>query len=217
MKKLTAILLSLLAVYALVSCTVTHVPAETEEALPETQATFDVTTKDKVNIKIVLTDGRVMEAELYPDTAPITVQNFVDLCTSGFYDGLTFHRIIKGFMIQGGDPLGNGTGGSGKQIKGEFSDNGVENNLKHAKGVLSMARRGKDASGNMNYDSATSQFFIVSGESTSSNVSNLNGKYAAFGKLTSGYNVLAQLEAVETDGNDKPIEPITIKYIRVVD
>ena len=202
--------------YALVSCTVTHVTEDTN-ALPETQASFDVTTKDKINIKIELTDGRVMEAELYPDIAPITVQNFVDLCTAGFYDGLTFHRIIKGFMIQGGDPLGNGTGGSGKQIKGEFSDNGVENNLKHAKGVLSMARRGKDSTGNMNYDSATSQFFIVSGESTSSNVSNLNGKYAAFGKLTSGYNVLAQLEAVATDSNDKPIEPVTIKYIRVVD
>lgn len=216
MKKLTAFILSLLMIYALVSCTVTQVPGETD-ALPETQATFDVTTKDKINIKIELTDGRVMEAELYPQTAPVTVQNFVDLCTAGFYDGLTFHRIIKGFMIQGGDPLGNGTGGSGKQIKGEFSDNGFENNLKHTKGVLSMARRGKDATGNMNYDSATSQFFIVSGESTSSNVANLNGKYAAFGKLTSGYNVLAQLEAVATDSNDKPIEPVTIKYIRVVD
>ena len=216
MKKLTAFILSLLMIYALVSCTVTQVPGETD-ALPETQATFDVTTKDKINIKIELTDGRVMEAELYPQTAPVTVQNFVDLCTAGFYDGLTFHRIIKGFMIQGGDPLGNGSGGSGKQIKGEFSDNGFENNLKHTKGVLSMARRGQDATGNMNYDSATSQFFIVSGESTSSNVANLNGKYAAFGKLTSGYNVLAQLEAVATDSNDKPIEPVTIKYIRVVD
>ena len=216
MKKLTALLLSLVMVYALVSCTVTYV-SDQKDPVPETQQTFDVTTKDKINIKIELTDGRVMEAELYPDIAPITVQNFVDLCTSGFYDGLTFHRVIQGFMIQGGDPKGNGTGGSGKQIKGEFSDNGVQNDLKHTKGVLSMARRGKDSSGNMNYDTATSQFFIVSGPSSNSNVANLDGKYAAFGKLTSGYNVLAQLEAVETDSNDKPLEDITIKYIRVVD
>lgn len=215
MKKLTALLLSILMIYALVSCTVTTVPAE--ETLPATQSTFDVTQKEKINIKIELTDGRVMEAELYPQIAPITVQNFVDLCTQGFYDGLIFHRIIKGFMIQGGDPLGNGTGGSGRMIKGEFSDNGVENNLKHTKGVLSMARRGKDSTGNMNYDTATSQFFIVSGTQSSANVANLDGKYAAFGKLTSGYDVLAQLEAVATDSNDKPLEDITIKYIRVVD
>ena len=215
MKKLTALLLSILMVISLGSCTVTHVPAE--ETLPPTQSTFDVTQKDKVNIKIELKDGRVMEAELYPDIAPITVQNFVDLCTQGFYDGLIFHRVIKGFMIQGGDPLGNGTGGSGRMIKGEFSDNGVENNLKHSVGVLSMARRGKDSSGNMNYDTATSQFFIVSGPASNANVANLNGKYAAFGKLTAGYDVLAQLESVETDSNDKPLKDITIKYIRVVD
>ena len=217
MKRLTAIILSVLMIAALASCTVTHVDPAGTSAVPDTQASFDVTTKEKVNIKIELTDGRVMEAELYPDIAPITVQNFVDLCTSGFYDGLTFHRIIKGFMIQGGDPNGNGTGGSGKTIKGEFSANGIKNDLKHSKGVLSMARRGKDASGNMNYDSATSQFFIVSGAATSGNVSNLNGQYAAFGKLTAGYDVLAQLESVATDSNDKPIETITIKYIRVVE
>lgn len=218
MKKLTSILLSVLMIAALASCTVTIVPADTvADTAPETQKTFDVTTKDIVNIRIVLTDGRVMEAELYPDIAPITVQNFVDLCTSGFYDGLTFHRIIKDFVVQGGDPNGNGSGGSGKTIKGEFAENGVENNLKHTKGVLSMARRGEDAYGNKNYNSATSQFFIVSGPSSKANVANLDGKYAAFGKLTSGYDVLAQLESVATDSNNKPIEPITIKYIRVID
>ena len=215
MKKTISILLSVLTVVSLVSCTVTQVPAE--ETLPPTQSTFDVTQKETVNIKIELTDGRVMEAELYPQIAPVTVQNFVNLCTEGFYDGLIFHRIIKGFVVQGGDPLGNGTGGSGRMIKGEFSDNGYENNLKHTKGVLSMARRGKDSYGNMNYDTATSQFFIVSGSSSSSTVANLDGKYAAFGKLTSGYDVLAQLEAVATDSKDKPLEDITIKYIRVID
>ena len=212
MKKTICILLISVMLISLFAC-----KEKTEETVPETQQTFDVTAKEVVNIRIELTDGRIMEAELYPKIAPITVQNFVDLCTGGFYDGLTFHRVIKGFMIQGGDPKGNGTGGSGKMIKGEFSANGVQNDLLHAKGVLSMARRGKDASGNMNYDTATSQFFIVSGTKDSANVANLNGQYAAFGKLTSGYDVLAQLESVQTDDNDKPLTPITIKYIRVTD
>ena len=151
-----------------------------------------------------------MEAELYPDVAPITVQNFVDLCTSGFYDGLIFHRVESDFVIQTGDPKGNGTGGSNHTIKGEFSDNGVENNLKHAKGVISMARANA-------YDSASSQFFIVCGASNSSKVTSLDGRYAAFGKLTSGYDVLAEIKSVKTDSNNKPLEDVTIKYIRVVD
>lgn len=209
MKKLISLILAAATLIALSACTITH----TTDGVPETQQTFDVTKKDRINVVIVLKDGRQMKAELYPDTAPITVQNFVDLCTSGFYDGLIFHRVIKDFMIQGGDPQGNGTGGSGKTIKGEFSANGVENNLKHTKGVLSMARRGKDASGNMNYDSATSQFFIVSAKEYPS----LDGQYAAFGKLTEGYDVLAELQSVATDENDKPLTDITIKYIRVVD
>ncbi len=209
MKKLISLILAAATLLALSACTITY----TTDGVPETQQTFDVTKKDRINVVIVLKDGRQMKAELYPDTAPITVQNFVDLCTSGFYDGLIFHRVIKDFMIQGGDPQGNGTGGSGKTIKGEFSANGVENNLKHTKGVLSMARRGKDASGNMNYDSATSQFFIVSAKEYPS----LDGQYAAFGKLTEGYDVLAELQSVATDENDKPLTDITIKYIRVVD
>ncbi|MBO4422267.1 MAG: peptidylprolyl isomerase [Clostridia bacterium] len=185
-----------------------------DATVPDTQQSFDVTAKETVNIKIVLTDGRAMEAELYPQIAPITVQNFVDLCTSGFYDGLIFHRVIKDFMIQGGDPSGDGTGGSGKTIKGEFSANGVRNGLTHVKGVLSMARKGYNRyTGEYNYDSATSQFFIVSAESYPS----LDGQYAAFGKLTSGYDVLDQIQSVETDANDKPLEDVTIRYIRVVD
>ncbi len=207
MKKIIAAALALLFVILSAAC------AQKQNDVPETQKTFDVTEKEKVNIKIELTDGSVMTAELYPDVAPITVQNFVDLCTSGFYDGLIFHRIIRDFMIQGGDPNGNGKGGSGKKIKGEFSANGFENDLKHTKGVLSMARRGKDAAGNMNYDTATSQFFIVTAKSYPS----LDGQYAAFGKLTSGYDVLARLNNVLTDENDKPISDIVIKYIRVVD
>ena len=181
----------------------------------ETEAPGSVVSKEVVKISIELTDGRVMNAELYPKIAPITVQNFVDLARSGFYDGLIFHRVIKGFMIQSGDPKGNGTGGSGKTIKGEFAANGVKNDLHHTKGVLSMARRGKDASGNMNYDSATSQFFIVSGPDQ--NVAHLDGQYAAFGKLTDGYDVLEALESVPTDAYDKPLTDITIKTIKVLD
>ena len=207
MKRLTVILLCSLLLISLFSCG-KQTPVSD---VPETQTTFDVTTKEKINIKIELTDGRVMEAELYPDIAPITVQNFVDLCTSGFYDGLIIHRVESDFVIQTGDPNGNGTGGSGHTIKGEFSDNGVENNLKHAKGVLSMARK---STGN---DTATSQFFIVCGATNSSKVKGLDGRYAAFGKLTSGYDVLSEIKSVKTDSNNKPLVDITIKYIRVVD
>lgn len=206
MKKILSVFLAVITLITLVSCTVT----DNRSDVPPTQNTFDVTTKEKVNIKIELKDGRVMEAELYPDVAPITVQNFVDLCTSGFYDGLIFHRVESDFVIQTGDPKGNGTGGSNHTIKGEFSDNGVENNLKHAKGIISMARATA-------YDSASSQFFIVCGASNSSKVTSLDGRYAAFGKLTSGYDVLAEIKSVKTDSNNKPLEDVTIKYIRVVD
>ncbi len=206
MKKILSVFLAVITLITLVSCTVT----DNRSDVPPTQNTFDVTTKEKVNIKIELKDGRVMEAELYPDVAPITVQNFVDLCTSGFYDGLIFHRVESDFVIQTGDPKGNGTGGSNHTIKGEFSDNGVENNLKHAKGIISMARANA-------YDSASSQFFIVCGASNSSKVTSLDGRYAAFGKLTSGYDVLAEIKSVKTDSNNKPLEDVTIKYIRVVD
>ena len=206
MKKILSVFLAAITLITLVSCTVT----DNRSDVPPTQNTFDVTTKEKVNIKIELKDGRVMEAELYPDVAPITVQNFVDLCTSGFYDGLIFHRVESDFVIQTGDPKGNGTGGSNHTIKGEFSDNGVENNLKHAKGIISMARANA-------YDSASSQFFIVCGASNSSKVTSLDGRYAAFGKLTSGYDFLAEIKSVKTDSNNKPLEDVTIKYIRVVD
>ncbi|MGL5379868.1 peptidylprolyl isomerase [Clostridium sp.] len=144
-----------------------------------------------------------MEAELYPDKAPETVKNFISLANDGFYDGLIFHRIIKGFMIQGGDPEGTGMGGPGYSIKGEFSSNGFENDVKHEKGVLSMARSGYP-------DSAGSQFFIVSGDA-----SHLDGDYAAFGKLISGEDVLDKLESVKTGGQDRPVEDIVIKSIKI--
>ena len=131
-----------------------------------------------VTVEIDVADYGVITAELYPNVAPITVANFVSLVKEGFYDGLTFHRIISGFMIQGGDPKGNGTGGSEKTIKGEFSQNGVPNDLAHERGVLSMARSG-------NPNSASSQFFIMHGDAP-----HLNGAYAAFGRVISGMEVV---------------------------
>ena len=185
---------------------------------PAKQETFDVTTKEKVNVQILLEDGRTMDLELYPKIAPITVQNFVDLATSGFYDGLTFHRVVSGFVVQGGDPNGDGTGGSGTKIKGEFSENGVENTLSHTKGVISMARQssltGAEGEVDTLMDSATSQFFIVLSNNAKTS---LDGKYASFGKMTKGFDVLEQLGAVSVDSNDKPIEEIVINSIRVVD
>jgi len=145
----------------------------------------------------------VIEAELYPEIAPNTVNNFIDLSNKGFYNNLTFHRIIKDFMIQGGDPKGDGTGGPGYSIEGEFTSNGFANSLKHTKGVLSMAR-------SQDPNSAGSQFFIMTKES-----SHLDGEYAAFGKVISGLDVLEKIENVKTASNDKPKEDVVIKSITV--
>ena len=143
-----------------------------------------------VRIVLSVRDYGDVTLELYPDKAPITVENFVNLARAGFYDGLTFHRIMDGFMIQGGDPNGNGTGGSGATIKGEFSANGVENDLKHVKGTISMARN------SVNMDSASSQFFI-----TVVDYPSLNGQYAAFGRVVEGMDVVTKIAA-----NAKPID-----------
>ena len=160
------------------------------------------------NIEINVKDYGVIKATLYEETAPITVQNFVYLVEKGFYDGLTFHRIMDGFMIQGGDPEGNGSGGSSVKIKGEFSANGVKNNLSHTRGVISMAR-GK------NMNSASSQFFIVQTDSTF-----LDGKYAAFGKVTEGMGIVDKIckDAKPTDDNGtipKEEQPI-IESIKII-
>lgn len=153
--------------------------------------------------KITMANGAVMEGELYPDMAPESVGNFIELANSGFYDGLCFHRVIPGFMIQGGCPLGNGTGGPDWHIKGEFNQNGVNNPLKHTEGVLSMAR-------SMMPNSAGSQFFIMTSTSP-----HLDGAYAAFGKLTSGMDEAYKIVNVKRDYNDKPLERQEIKTIRV--
>ncbi len=149
-------------------------------------------------------NGKIMKAELYPDKAPNTVNNFISLVSDGFYDGLIFHRVISGFMIQGGDPAGVGTGGPGYNIKGEFAINGFKgNDLKHERGVLSMARA-------MAPNSAGSQFFIMH-----KNSSHLDGQYAAFGKLTDGFEVLDEIASVRTDWNDKPKIPQVMRKVTV--
>ena len=152
---------------------------------------------------ITMEDGREMKGELYPETAPQSVGNFIALANSGFYDGLIFHRVIPGFMIQGGDPKGTGIGGPGYRIKGEFAMNGVNNPLKHTYGVLSMAR-------SMMPDSAGSQFFIMTSDSP-----HLDGQYAAFGKVLEGMDVADAIVAVKRDMRDKPLTPQVMKSIRV--
>ncbi len=154
-------------------------------------------------VTIEMENGSVMKGELYDDIAPITVENFEKLASSGFYNGLTFHRVIPGFMIQGGCPKGNGTGGPGYTIKGEFSHNGVKNDLKHTLGVLSMART-------MVPDSAGSQFFIMVADAP-----HLDGEYAAFGKITEGVEAALNIAAVKRDRYDMPLEPVVIKTVIV--
>ena len=147
--------------------------------------------------------GAVIKAELYPEIAPNTVNNFISLVSKGFYNGLIFHRVIKGFMIQGGCPSGTGTGGPGYQIKGEFSMNGFNNPLKHTKGVLSMARA-------MHPDSAGSQFFIMHKTSP-----HLDGQYAAFGKVIEGLENVNKIAETRTDWSDRPVDPQVIKSVTV--
>ena len=150
-------------------------------------------------------NGDIMKAELYPEIAPNTVNNFISLVQNGFYDGLIFHRVIRGFMIQGGCPDGTGMGGPGYTIKGEFSQNGFANDLRHTEGVLSMARA-------MHPDSAGSQFFIMH-----KNAPHLDGQYAAFGKVVAGMEVVDKIASVRTDWNDKPTTPVKMKTVELIE
>lgn len=152
---------------------------------------------------IEMENGKKMTVELYPKEAPITVENFLNLVKEHFYDGLIFHRVISGFMIQGGDPLGTGYGGSKNSIKGEFRANGVNNTLRHTRGVISMAR-------SQSPNSASSQFFIMHKDAPY-----LDGQYAAFGKVVDGIEVVDEIASVETDYNDMPLQPQRIKTITI--
>lgn len=154
-------------------------------------------------VTFTMENGDTMKAELYPEVAPISVNNFISLIQKNFYDGLIFHRVIRGFMIQGGDPEGTGMGGPGYSIKGEFSSNGVANDLKHTEGVLSMAR-------SMMPNSAGSQFFIMH-----KNAPHLDGSYAAFGKIIEGMDIVNKIAETPTDYSDRPMTPQVIKTVTV--
>ena len=177
---------------------------ETPAPAATTPASDDTIEKGpKPVVTMTMADGAVIKIELYPTVAPNTVNNFISLVNKKFYDGLTFHRVISGFMIQGGDPEGTGAGGPGYCIKGEFSSNGFNNPLKHTAGVLSMARTDQP-------DTAGSQFFIMQGDKPQ-----LDGEYAAFGKVSSGMDEVNKIAAVQTGGENKPLTPIVIKKITV--
>ena len=154
-------------------------------------------------VRITMDSGKTIRLELYPEIAPITVENFLDLVNKGFYNGLTFHRIIPGFMIQGGDPSGNGTGGPGYSIKGEFKSNGVNNTVKHERGVISMARA-------FDPNSAGSQFFIMHKDAP-----HLDGEYAAFGKVIEGLETVDEIASVETGFQDAPVKKVVMEKVEV--
>ena len=166
-------------------------------------STSEFAREDDPIVTITMEDGSVIVLQLFPSVAPNTVANFVELAASGYYDGLTFHRVISGFMIQGGDPAGNGTGGPGYSIKGEFTSNGVDNGLSHKRGVISMARASDP-------DSAGSQFFIMHADADY-----LDGQYAAFGEVLTGMEAVDAIAAVSTDYNDKPLADVVIATVTV--
>lgn len=209
MKRITGILLALVLVLAMTACGGTGENGDQAQTSDQVQAEEQAGGIGMHHAEIDIADYGTVKLELDGDTAPITVQNFMDLANAGFYDGLTFHRIMDGFMIQGGDPNGDGTGGSDQTIKGEFSSNGVENGISHEKGVISMAR-------SQDPDSASSQFFIVVADSPF-----LDGDYAAFGRVTEGQDIVDKIAAdaqpIDDNGTiPKEAQPV-IETIRIVD
>ena len=221
MKKIIAIALSLIMLVSLAACggkdggetTTAPAGATAESGSASGSGSYDVEESFGANeqfhkdtnpvVTMTMEDGSQVLIELFPEQAPNTVNNFISLVSKGFYDGLTFHRIIAGFMIQGGDPDGTGFGGVDYSIKGEFAQNGFDNPVKHERGTLSMARSPKP-------DSAGSQFFICHAAP-----SHLDGQYAAFGQVIKGLDVVDKIASVKTDANDKPLEPVVIKTMTV--
>ncbi|WP_082332615.1 peptidylprolyl isomerase [Lysinibacillus contaminans] len=205
--KVFYLVFSLMAIaFVLTGCgTSTESGQSGDKAVKESDGKTDYSSDVKENpiVTITMKNDEKIVIELEPTIAPNTVANFVSLVEEGFYDGLIFHRVIPGFMIQGGDPSGNGSGGPGYAIEGEFSNNGFENNLKHERGVISMARTGEP-------NSAGSQFFIMVEEAVS-----LNGEYAAFGKVIEGMETVDAIVAAERDGADKPLEDQQMKKVEV--
>ena len=201
MKKPIVLLLAALMLLSLACAKGSKAPAAASNT-PETKEDTNVDKSHPI-ATITMKDGGVIQLELYPEVAPQSVKNFISLANAGFYDGLIFHRVIPGFMIQGGDPNGKGTGGPGYSIKGEFKANGVENNISHERGVLSMARA-------QAYDSAGSQFFIMHQDYPS-----LDGLYAAFGRAISGMDVVDKIANTTTDSKDKPYKDQVMATVRV--
>ena len=212
---LVALAVILVTVVGLAMAIVHFTGGEEESHSDVSNSTTSVPTTETLKgtyyAELEMEDGGKIVMELYADIAPITVTNFVKLVQEKFYDGLTFHRVVEGFMVQTGDPKGNGTGGSDEKIFGEFAANGFENNLSHTRGVISMARRGSQYNDSDYYDTASSQFFICHGDSTF-----LDGKYASFGKVISGMDVVDKIASVPVNG-ETPREKIVIKSIRMID
>ncbi|WP_144316926.1 peptidylprolyl isomerase [Clostridium baratii] len=203
LKFITILAISAVLSISIVGCSNSKSNEKVKEDNTKKQTEEKIDEKDLPEVTIKVKDYGTMKGVLYSNKAPNTVNNFIALVNSGFYDNLTFHRVIKDFMIQCGDPEGTGMGGPGYSIKGEFSSNGFDNDLKHTEGVLSMARaRDKDSGG--------SQFFIMTKDAP-----HLNGDYAAFGKITEGLDVLHKIEDVKTDSNDKPLNEVKIESIKV--
>ncbi len=175
-----------------------------------TENDYVLTNENNPVATIEMADGGIMKIELFLDTAPNTVKNFISLVNQGFYDGLTFHRVIPGFMIQGGDPKGNGTGGPGYTIFGEFSNNGFRNDKKHLRGYVSMARKGSTIDPSSMYNTAGSQFFIMVEDNAG-----LDGDYAVFGYCFEGMDVADRIVSQPTDANDKPLNDVIIKSIKI--
>lgn len=200
-KIISFLLASLLLSFCLAGCGEKKESGDGKEDGGETMGEYKITNK----VKITMDDGGEIYIALYGDEAPITVANFLDLVRSGFYDGVIIHRIVPGFVIQGGDPDGTGFGGSDKTIKGEFSENGVNNRISHQRGVVSMAR-------SQNPDSASSQFFICLDNVSSS----LDGKYAAFGEVIEGMDVVDRIAAVPTGYGDRPVTEVVMKKVEVI-
>ena len=224
MKKINILLLLLISVFLLTGCGETKKEEKEnkkeEEKIVKEEINegeiegykFKVVDKETDRVKIQMNNGDIILIVLSNSKTPITIKNFKKLVKEKYYDGLIFHRVIKDFMIQTGDPTGTGTGGSDEEIKGEFKINGVENNLSHTRGVVSMARRGANVETKETMNSASSQFFIVHKDST-----HLDGKYAAFGKVFAGMDAVDKIAEVETDSYDKPVKEQKIKSIRFIE
>ena len=202
--------IAVISAFAFTSCVKYESPPTTVPAAPAEVPNDDDLMSGKHHVEIEVENYGTIALELDADVAPITVTNFINLAESGFYDGLTFHRIMDGFMIQGGDPAGNGSGGSDQNIIGEYASNGYENNISHVRGVISMARKSND------YNSASSQFFIVQSDSTS-----LDGDYAGFGHVTSGLAIVDQIcidtPVQDNNGSVLPSDQPVISEVRVID